>query len=144
MGYLRNRSGSGKYQEKIKVQRLVRIPDDQGGAAGTWEDQFNPWADITPLKGIKTLEAAQQVLEGAYEIRIRWRTDQEIDKTRRIIYRGQVLTITSIVNEDAEKREFVIIGKYDSDFNEDEETSEYILDEEENILLDEEENRLIY
>lgn len=88
----------GKLNKRIFFQRPIAEPDGYGGEKITYQDVCEVWAYIELLKDSERYIHSQLKSEATHRIVIRY-TD-EIDKTMRILYRGRVFEIESIIEDD--------------------------------------------
>lgn len=93
---MQNRPLISHLDERIRLERLIATPDDQGGQITSWSLLAECWAAVTPLlsSSREGSRAAQSEAMAGYRIRIRHRAD--VDATMRCIWRGRVLAIHSL------------------------------------------------
>jgi SPP1 family predicted phage head-tail adaptor len=92
---------SGMLQNRVVIQRMTLTPDGHGGGHQTWALLGNTWAYIIPASGWETLKSMQLETPITHTIYMRYRTD--IKARDRIIHRGRVFNIRSIIDIEEEK-----------------------------------------
>lgn len=96
----------GKLNKRVFFQKPITEPDGYGGEKVNYQDVCEVWAYIEPLKDSERYIHSQLKSEATHRIVIRYRN--EIDKTMRIVFRGRIFEIESIIEENFEKR-FLIL-----------------------------------
>lgn len=86
----------GDLRERVTLQTAVLTSDGGGGSARSWQDLADVWALVTPVGAAGRAEAEQITLPVTYQITVRF--DNTLAGARRIIFRGQGLTVLSVVN----------------------------------------------
>ncbi|SDJ95921.1 hypothetical protein SAMN04487898_105154 [Pedobacter sp. ok626] len=105
-----------KYSQLIEFWKENKVPNGQGGSFATYMLDFPDYAHIVTKDETKTLQEGQLILEGFYEIYLRYRFDISILKSHQIKLKGRNLTIHSIVNVDELNKEYKLIAS-ESDNN---------------------------
>jgi SPP1 family predicted phage head-tail adaptor len=82
---------AGELDQRVIVQRHVRVPDEGGGYAESWEDEATVWAKVEPIGGRERVQAQQTEAPVNYRITVRRRTD--ISAGDRLLWLGRVLNI---------------------------------------------------
>lgn len=91
----------GSLRDRITFQVQNKTATDIGGFTFTWEDVFTTWADVQEARGDRELRFGQLAFNTMYEIKVRYRNgdaDQPLTSYR-IVYKGQNLTIHSIIEK---------------------------------------------
>ena len=88
--------GSGAFNRKITIQKLVATTDAMGGGVRNWSDYIKTWAHIEPWKGTEKIIAQQTYASNLSQFLIRYRPSQNIDASMRILYRSRIYNIRSI------------------------------------------------
>jgi len=88
-----------KYNKRITVQTMTKVPNDIGGWTETWADSFTTWASVMAVKSLKALEYGRMGFVKYYTVRMRKRN---IDETNRVKYKGEYYQINSISIDDWE------------------------------------------
>ena len=102
---------SGRKKERIGIYKNETGTTPGGGMSEPQEVLYwETWAEVTPLKAKRTLEAYQIELKGGYEIKLRYRSDKVITNDMTVKYKGKSLVIHSIINNNEADREIILIG----------------------------------
>jgi SPP1 family predicted phage head-tail adaptor len=88
--------GSGAFNRKITIQKLVTSIDAMGGSVRNWTNYISIWAHIEPLSGSEKIVAQQTYTSLISKFLIRYRPSQNIDASMRILYRSRIYNIRSI------------------------------------------------
>lgn len=96
----------GKLNKRVFFQKPVIEPDGYGGEKVSYQDVFEAWAYIEPLRDYEKYLHAQLQSGATHRVVIRYRED--LTKEMRIIFRGRIYKIESIIEENFEKR-FLIL-----------------------------------
>lgn len=101
---------AGKLKNRITIQRPTRARDEGGGFVDTWVDLVTLWASVRPLTASPLLSALQPQQQITHEVKIRHASGvlAQISKRNRIVYKGRMLEISDIVNEDEAGKFFLI------------------------------------
>jgi SPP1 family predicted phage head-tail adaptor len=89
--------GSGAFNRKITIQKLVATADAMGGGVRNWADYIKTWAHIEPYKGVEKIIAQQTYASNISQFLIRYRPSQNIDASMRILYRSRIYNIRNII-----------------------------------------------
>lgn len=90
---------ANKYKDLIEFWKEAKIPDGSGGWYPKYLLDFDDYAMVVTKDEKRTIQETQVVLEGYFEIYLRFRPDVDIKKTHNIKFNNSSLTIHSIVNE---------------------------------------------
>jgi len=104
----------GSFRDRITLQSSAGTSDGMGGETQVFSTAYETWADVQELRGDRELRFGQLAYNTAYEIKVRYRNGDanEPSTAYRVIYRGQTLTIHSII----EKHEsYVVLLAYSTD-----------------------------
>jgi len=107
-----------KYNQLIEFWSTNQVSNGQGGSYVHYTLDFADYAHIITKDESRSLQEGQLILEGYYEIYLRFRSDISILKSHNIKMKGKNLTIHSIVNIDELNKEFKLISS-ESDNNTD-------------------------
>jgi SPP1 family predicted phage head-tail adaptor len=102
--------GAGKYNKRATIQRLVAgspAQDAYGAPNETWQDFKAVWAGIEPLTGREYF--AQQQIQNEVNIRVRIRYLSGVTEKMRVVYRGRIFDIESIIDEQEAHRELILM-----------------------------------
>jgi SPP1 family predicted phage head-tail adaptor len=89
---------AGKMRHKVTIQRRQLVRDEGGGFAQGWADDVTIWAQVKPATATAVIIANQPQQQVTHDVKIRYRSD--LTKKDRLTYRGRILEIEDIVNED--------------------------------------------
>ena len=101
---------AGANRELITISYQQQVSDGHGGSTSSDAVYWGTWADVTPMKSSRTLEAANMVLNAAWEFRVRYRPDKKPTKSMWIIYKGEKLQISSVTQDKLNRRDYIIIA----------------------------------
>jgi SPP1 family predicted phage head-tail adaptor len=90
----------GMLNRKIQIQKNIDSPDGSGGLTRQWVTVFTCWAQVSDLGGSEPYEHMQNYPHQNYHITIRYRLG--ISANMRVLYRGKILNIRSIQDENEE------------------------------------------
>lgn len=102
--------GIGYMRHRITIQVRTQVTEPGGGLSETWAADMTvsadgtTWAAVTPLTSKRMAVSDKVVITEGYQIILRWATGRIMDKTRRVIYNGQTLTISGVKVIDEAKR----------------------------------------
>jgi len=99
-----------KYNQLIEFWSTNQVSNGQGGTYVHYTLDFSDYAHIITKDETRTLQEGQLILEGYYEIYLRFRSDISILKSHNIKMKGKNLTIHSIINIDELNKEFKLIA----------------------------------
>lgn len=83
-----------RLRRRIRIERKVAVPDGSGGESYTFTLRAEVAAEVKPLSGRETLEAAEFVAGASIEFRIRHRDD--VEETDRVVWKGAPYDIVHI------------------------------------------------
>ncbi len=86
----------GDLRERVTLQTAVLTSDGGGGSERNWQDLAEVWASVAPVGADGRFEAEQVTLPVTYQITVRY--DSALTGARRIMLRGQGLTVLSVIN----------------------------------------------
>ena len=87
---------AGKLRHRITIQQASETRDSHGGVTRTWITQANRWGQVMPLRGQEMLMAQQMDSRITHRIKLRYYF--KADATFRILHKGRVLNIVSVLN----------------------------------------------
>ena len=105
-----------KYNQLVEFWSADNISNGQGGTYVKYLLAFGDYAYIKTKDETRTLQENQLILEGYFEIYLRYRSDISILKSQNIKMNGKNLTIHSIVNVNELNKEIKLIAS-ESDNN---------------------------
>lgn len=99
-----------KYSQLIEFRKENKVSNGQGGSYATYMLDFEDYACVVTKDETRTTQDGQLILEGFYEIYLRYRSDVSILKSHYIKLKGKNLTIHSIINVDELNKEIKLIA----------------------------------
>lgn len=72
--------------QRVRIEREVRVPDGGGGASVEWVELVTVWARVEPLTGRERDHAQQAQHPADYRVTMRYRTD--VRESDRLIWDG--------------------------------------------------------
>jgi hypothetical protein len=105
-----------KYSHALEFWKSESVSNGQGGTYSKYELDFADYACIVTKDETKTLQEGQLILEGFYEVYLRFRSDITITKSHLIKFKNMNLTVHSIVNVNELDKEIKLIAS-ESDNN---------------------------
>lgn len=97
----------GNLTQRIRIERLVRSADGQGGSALSYTLRAVVWAQMTPLSAREQIMASQMTAALTEVVRIWYRSD--IAVTDRIVIGSRTLQITSVQDPTGTKDELRLL-----------------------------------
>ncbi|HEY1089092.1 MAG TPA: head-tail adaptor protein [Archangium sp.] len=92
-------TNAGAMREVVTVLEQVREQDGTGSYGDTWEEVDTRRAERIASPGVENVVAAQTVARVPTLFRMRWPRDFTLDPTMRLVHRGQLYEIKSVVDE---------------------------------------------
>ena len=92
----------GMLNRKISIQRENRVKNDTGGYDLTWSTVLTPWARIKPKSGGEKVHANRLDATGLSQVVIRY--NDSLVETDRVLYKGNLYQIRSIINIDEQNQ----------------------------------------
>jgi SPP1 family predicted phage head-tail adaptor len=96
----------GRLRERVTVQRATVSRNSIGESVQTWSDLVERWASVEGLSGREVLQSGQQQTEVTHRVRMRY--VDGMTHTDRLLWRGRVLEISSLL-EHANRTEHEIL-----------------------------------
>lgn len=90
-------------KERVELQTQVQVRDAMGHVTRGWETREGDrlWAKVLPVSSRDRLTQQQRHAEVTHVVSIRFRSN--VTPTNRILYRGRVLSIVSVINVEENK-----------------------------------------
>lgn len=85
----------GKLRERITIQQAAETRNALGESKQTWATYAERWASVEGLSSREVLLTGQQQTETTHRVRLRY--VDGFKSTMRILWRGRVLEITSLL-----------------------------------------------
>lgn len=85
----------GRLRERVTIQQATERRNAMGETVQTWETFAERWASVDGLSSREVLLQGQQQTEVSHRVRMRYVTD--MTSTMRILWRGRVLEIASLL-----------------------------------------------
>lgn len=100
---------AGKYNQRVTLQRQAITRDSAGGQVITWVTVGTYWAEVRTFVATERYIAGaeQQQAKSVHQVQMRWREDVSV--TDRVLWRGEVLEVTSTEDRDARKWELTLM-----------------------------------
>lgn len=99
---------AGKLRERVAIQQKSVIRDGFGAEQITWSALDTVWANVRSLDGTESVESSvdQVVVVISHSVLIRYRAG--LSPAMRLVWRGKVLQILSIVESDNRQRQLIL------------------------------------
>jgi SPP1 family predicted phage head-tail adaptor len=97
---------AGTLKDRLTLQRFAANTDATWGTTPGWAGTDGFWADVEPLGGSERTDNAGVQTTISHRIRCRYRDD--VTSKDRLLYRGRVLEIVSVIDADGARRELLI------------------------------------
>ncbi|RZK61281.1 MAG: head-tail adaptor protein [Pedobacter sp.] len=98
----------GTLKQKITFVDHNPVSDGAGGSISTPEIVLETWAQVKPIKSVKTLEALQEGLNSVYQVNIRMRKGFDPKQHFDVIYKGITYVILTIESDEIDLREWIL------------------------------------
>jgi len=98
----------GLMRHRITFQQYVSTEDELGQQIGQWTDFWTCWAMIKTIQGREYFAAGAERNEGTIRFIIRYTPG--IDPAMRIVYKGRIFDIESVINDDERNETLTIIA----------------------------------
>jgi SPP1 family predicted phage head-tail adaptor len=85
----------GRLRERVTIQQATETRNRLGESVSTWATFVERWASVEGLSGREVLQSGQQQTENTHRVRMRY--VDGLKGTMRIMWRGRVLEITSLL-----------------------------------------------
>jgi SPP1 family predicted phage head-tail adaptor len=85
----------GRLRERITIQQATEVRNRLGETTQTWSTYVERWASVEGLSGREVLLSGQQQTEVTHRVRLRY--VDGLSQQMRILWRGRVLEITSLL-----------------------------------------------
>lgn len=85
----------GRLRERVTIQQATERRNAMGETVQTWEMFAERWASVDGLSSREVLLQGQQQTEVSHRVRMRYVAD--MTSTMRILWRGRVLEIASLL-----------------------------------------------
>jgi SPP1 family predicted phage head-tail adaptor len=85
----------GRLRERITIQQATEVRNRLGETTQTWDTYVERWASVEGLSGREVLLSGQQQTEVTHRVRLRY--VDGLSQQMRILWRGRVLEITSLL-----------------------------------------------
>lgn len=97
-----------KYRHRIQIEEPVRSPDGQGGPIVSWKliKGGSTFAQVRPVTSFDRYDAGRIFNDTTHTVRTRYM--RGVSSGQRIIFRGRVLIVQGVFNEDEADKELSI------------------------------------
>jgi len=96
----------GKLRERVTIQQATETRNRLGEATQSWNAYAEVWASVEGLSGREVLQSGQQQTEVSHRVRMRY--VHGMTQNMRILWRGRVLEISSLL-EHANRTEHEVL-----------------------------------
>lgn len=83
----------GRFDRRLKAQRLIVVQDDSGGFDEAWNDVYETWAYVSDIKSYRDQIELQNVNVSTFTVQMRDTDIHEVSKDIRFIYEGRNLIL---------------------------------------------------
>jgi SPP1 family predicted phage head-tail adaptor len=104
---------AGSLRERITIQRPVDTPDGGGGAHRQWQDVQTVWAAVHPVARDEQRYGAHVASRARFGIVLR--ADGVIAADARLLWRGMILGIVSVLHDPATQDRCTIFAEREPD-----------------------------
>lgn len=100
---------AGELTERVTftVQTVGEV-DLKGDITGTEEDKGPYWAKVTPMTGLRGMQAGQILNGKPYEVTLRYQMDFTPTEDMLLTWENRKLTVKSVVDVDNRQKELLI------------------------------------
>lgn len=88
------RLNAGALRHRAELQHKAETADGAGGRTVAWQALRPLWCRIRPVSGVQRMESMRRDSPISHEIHAR--TADDIDTTKRIVYRGEAYRIEAV------------------------------------------------
>jgi SPP1 family predicted phage head-tail adaptor len=92
----------GELRQRVIIEAPVDAPDDIGGLIRNYTQLTQAWAKIEALASSERFVEQRLEQSRRFTVTLRWRGD--VTSQMRILFRGQILLIRSVEEQDATRR----------------------------------------
>lgn len=100
---------TGQFRHRITFQEFTETTNENGFPVEDWQDKHYLWAMIKTLQGREYHQAAATQNENTVRFVVRYTSG--ITPDMRILYKGRVFDIVSVINDDEMNKTLTIIAK---------------------------------
>lgn len=97
---------AGSLRERLTFEKPSSATDPTWGKSLGWVTGAEAWASVTPIGAGERNEGNGVLSNAAYEVRVRYMPD--VTSAWRVVWRGRVLDMVSVVDVGARRRELLI------------------------------------
>ena len=93
----------GRLKDRITVEKWTAVEQPGGGISESWAADTDvstdgkTWAEMKPLSSKRMVVGDKVAISDGYKCILRWTTSRIMDQKRRIVYKGQNLTISGAI-----------------------------------------------
>lgn len=99
----------GKYKHRVTVQTRSVTRDDFGGEVPAWTDRGTFWAKVEPIRMREFVKLRMAQTELDLRVEMRYRSDIVADS--RLVWKGKIYEIISVVDVDAAGKRLELLCK---------------------------------
>lgn len=101
-------NNSGKYRNKLLLEHFVESVNENGYPVEEWKPFKSLWAKIKTIKGSETVLSASEVNTDTYRFIVPYTSG--INPKMRVVFKGRLFDIQSILNDDEEMNTITIVA----------------------------------
>jgi SPP1 family predicted phage head-tail adaptor len=99
---------ASNFRDYVELQTRSTTSDGMGGSVDEWSSAGNFWCKVTPLSANQRLYAKRLEENITHKIVTRYRSDLTVGIEQRILWRGRLFQIQSVIDIE-ERRQFLEI-----------------------------------
>ena len=88
---------TGELNQKIVIQKKIANTNAYGGGGDVWDNYWETFAKVEPLKSSRTLEANQANMRMVVRFTVRARKDKELYDDMLVKWRGETFIIQNYI-----------------------------------------------
>ncbi|MCI0349391.1 MAG: phage head closure protein [Acidobacteriales bacterium] len=100
---------AGTLRQRISIEQPAETQNDFNEPVVTWSLYATRWAEVVPLSGEERLIAQQVNAEVTHRVRLRYLAG--VTTKMRIVHKGRVLDINTILNQDERRAMLELLCK---------------------------------
>jgi SPP1 family predicted phage head-tail adaptor len=94
---------AGTMRDRVTIQRQSTSSTPQWGKSTNWTDVATVWASVVPTNAVESFQQKGTASGTNYTVKLRYRAD--LTSADRLMYRGKVLDLVSVVDVGGRHRE---------------------------------------
>lgn len=97
-----------RFRHRIEIQEFIEMVNENGYPVEGWTRKFQLWSDIKTVKGSEVIKAAAEVNTETYRFIVRY--VEGLNAKQRILFKGRIYDIQSVLNDDELHNTLTIIA----------------------------------